>query len=87
LWFVGFAARLLEGSPSVLGLLEKNPFPEHPPRFVRAELYDYAFTEFGERRTTGNWWKRQAMGEYLPTMGLRPAASLPGPAAKVLAGD
>jgi len=76
LWFVGFAARLLEGSPEVLALLETNPFPQHPPRFVRAELYDYAFTEFSERRATGAWWKRRLMGEYLPPMGLKSAAEI-----------
>jgi hypothetical protein len=75
LWFIGFAERLLEGSPEVLALLEKNPFPEHPPRLIRAQLYDYAFTEFSERRATGAWWKRQQMGEYLPPMGLRSTAS------------
>lgn len=76
LWFVGFAERLLEGSPEVLALLETNPFPKHPPRYVRAELYDYAFTDFAERRATGAWWKRQLMGEYLPAMGLRSSATL-----------
>jgi len=74
LWFVGFCERLLEGAPEVLALIDKNPFPQHPPKFVRAELYDYAFTEFGERRATGAWWKRRLMGEYLPPVGLRPAA-------------
>jgi len=60
----------------VLALLETNPFPQHPPRFVRAELYDYAFTEFSERRATGAWWKRRLMGEYLPPMGLKSAAEI-----------
>ena len=57
------------------GLIEKNPFPERPPRFIRAQLYDYSFTEFGERRTTGAWWKRQPMGTYLPPIGLKSAAA------------
>ncbi len=75
LWFVGLAERLLEGSPPVLALMEKNPFPQHPPRFIRGQLYDYAFTEFAERRSTGAWWKRQSMGVYLPPIGLKTAAS------------
>ena len=37
-------ARLLEGSNAVLQLLAYNPFPERPPRYVRALLYDYRFT-------------------------------------------
>jgi len=71
LWFVAFAARLLEGSPPVLGLLEKNPFPDRPPRYVRAVVFEYKFTDWPERRKTGAWWKREPKGTYLPPMGLR----------------
>ncbi len=52
-WFVGFAERLLEGSPEVFALLDKNPFPDHPPRYVRAVTYDYRFSSWEERRE--NW--------------------------------
>ena len=70
-WFVSFAERLLEGSPEVVALLEKNPFPDHPPRYVRARTYDYRFTTWDEHRRTGAWWHREPHGEYLPTVGLR----------------
>ncbi|HEX5398225.1 MAG TPA: lipase maturation factor family protein, partial [Verrucomicrobiae bacterium] len=70
-WFVNFCERLLQGSPDVLALLEKNPFPGHPPRYIRAELYDYHFTNFAERRATGAWWKRKKVGEYLPPISFR----------------
>ena len=69
-WFVNFCVRLLQGSPEVLALLEKNPFPNHPPRYLRAELYDYQFANFAERRATGAWWKREPLGEYLPAVSL-----------------
>ena len=69
-WFGNFCLRLLQGSPDVLALLEKNPFPKHPPRYIRAELYDYHFTDFAERRATGAWWKRELIGEYLPPVSL-----------------
>ena len=69
-WFVNFCERLLQGSPEVLALLEKNPFPGHPPRYIRAEFYDYHFTNFAERRATGAWWKREFIGEYLPPISL-----------------
>jgi hypothetical protein len=65
-WFESFCIRLLQGSPEVLALLEKNPFPKHPPRYIRAEFYDYHFTSFAEYRATGAWWKREPAGEYLP---------------------
>ncbi len=65
-WFVDFCQRLLQGSPAVLALLEKNPFPDQPPRYIRAELYNYHFTNFAERHMTGAWWKRKLASEYLP---------------------
>jgi hypothetical protein len=70
-WFVNFVYRLLEGSPPVLALLGPNPFPAAPPRFIRAEIYDYAFTDWHTRRTTGAWWKREHVGSYLPAVSLR----------------
>jgi len=65
-WFLDFCERLLQGSPAVLALLEKNPFPGQPPRYLRAELYNYHFTNFAERRVAGAWWKRELASEYLP---------------------
>jgi hypothetical protein len=69
-WFVGLVARLLENSPTVLALLEHNPFPEKPPRYVRAILYDYHFTTRAERNATGDWWKREEKREYLRPVSL-----------------
>jgi lipase maturation factor 1 len=63
-WIANFLARLLDGSPAVLGLLQSNPFPDHPPRFVRAVLYDYRFTNRQIRRETGAWWVRERTGVY-----------------------
>jgi hypothetical protein len=54
----------------VLALLERNPFPNKPPRYIRAELYDYHFTTIAERRSTGAWWNRKLIGEYLPPISL-----------------
>jgi len=69
-WFLYFCERLLQGSPPVLSLLGRNPFPEAPPRFVRAELYDYRFTDSATRRATGAWWQRRWLGPYIPTLTL-----------------
>ncbi|HEX5221634.1 MAG TPA: lipase maturation factor family protein [Verrucomicrobiae bacterium] len=70
-WFGRFCRRLLEGSPEVLALLDRNPFPEKPPRFIRATLYHYRFTTFEERQRTGNWWRREKLREYLPAVSLQ----------------
>ena len=69
-WFEGFCFQLLKGSPDVLALLAKNPFPDHPPKYIRARLYDYRFTDAAGRRATGAWWRREPTGEYLPTVSL-----------------
>jgi len=69
-WFVAFAYRLLQGSAPVLALLERNPFPERPPRYLRALLYHYTFTDLAERRATGHWWKRELIRPYLPQVSL-----------------
>jgi hypothetical protein len=70
-WFQEFLTRLLQGSPAVLGLLRSNPFPDHPPKYVRAVLYDYRFTTAGERRATGAWWTRSYVGPYSPVLSLQ----------------
>jgi len=69
-WFVHFCLRLLQGSPQVLALLERNPFPQHAPKHVRAQLCRYDFTESGERQATGAWWRRERIGTYLPSIAL-----------------
>ena len=70
-WFMNFCERLLEGSPDVLSLLAGNPFPDHPPRYIRAGFYDYRLTNAAEHRATAAWWKREFIGEYLPPLSRR----------------
>ena len=69
-WLVNLCVRLLQGSGPVLALLERNPFPNAPPHYIRAVVYDYHFTDFATRRKTGVWWRRQEMGAYLPALSL-----------------
>ncbi len=76
-WFGNFMVRLLQGSPDVLALLASNPFPSAPPRFVRAELFDYSFTDVAERRATEDWWKRRPLGLYFPAISLAEVQTVP----------
>jgi hypothetical protein len=69
-WFVNFVAKLLDDDKAVLSLLRENPFPDRPPRYVRATLYEYHFTTPEERRRTGNWWTRTATRPYFPPVSL-----------------
>ena len=77
-WFVNFMVRLLQNSPEVTGLLSKNPFPGAAPKYVRALLFDYSFTNFAERRQSGDWWKRRRRGIYLRPISLQDVALVPG---------
>jgi hypothetical protein len=64
--------RLLENDRDVLGLFRSNPFPQAPPRFVKAVLWQYWFTSMDEKRRTGNWWKREWKGLYAPELTKQP---------------
>src|SRR6185295_16023291 len=67
-WFLPFCERLLQGSPSVVALLARNPFPANPPRYLRAWAYDYKFTLSAQRRESGAWWRRELLGPYCPAL-------------------
>jgi len=69
-WFTNLIFRLLRGSPPVLALLERNPFPHAPPKYLRALVYDYQFTTWSERRAQGEWWHRRLLGDYFPAVTL-----------------
>ncbi len=60
--------RLLTGSKDALGLFSVNPFPQRPPKFVRAVLWQYWFSTAAEKRATGAWWRRTLLGTYAPTV-------------------
>jgi predicted DCC family thiol-disulfide oxidoreductase YuxK len=67
-WFGALMQRLLEGRPEVLELLAVSPFPERPPKYVRALLYEYRFAR-GET-DAGSWWARRLTGIYFPQTSL-----------------
>jgi hypothetical protein len=70
-WFVNFLVRLLQGSPEVLALLERNPFPQKPPRYIRAVLYEYHCTDASTRAETSQWWRREEKGLYCQPLTLQ----------------
>jgi lipase maturation factor 1 len=69
-WFQNLMLRLLEGSPSVLALLDSNPFPDRPPQYLRAKLYDYRFADRRTHAETGQWWVRRLERSYFPQVSL-----------------
>jgi len=69
-WFWHFLHRLLENEPAVTALLEKNPFADRPPLYVRAEFYDYTYAS-SEEKAKGLWWHRRPLGLYFPEVHLK----------------
>ena len=69
-WFLHFIEGLLTGSPQILDLLRLDPFAGRPPRFIRAQLYDYHYTTPAEKSKTGEWWRREQVGIFLPPVSL-----------------
>jgi hypothetical protein len=65
-WFGHFLEALLQNSPTVTALLQHNPFPDEPPRYIRVEAWDYHFTNSEQHARSGNWWQREALGPFKP---------------------
>jgi lipase maturation factor 1 len=80
LWFASLGAwqqsrfvvwteeRLLKNEPDVLALFANNPFASAAPREVRSVKYQYWFTDMQTKHETGNWWRREDLGQYAPAL-------------------
>ena len=69
-WVMSLMQKLLQGEPTVIGLLAHNPFKDHPPRYIQASFWEYHFTDFKSKGPKGPWWHREIKGLYCPTMSL-----------------
>ncbi|HEY3860892.1 MAG TPA: lipase maturation factor family protein [Verrucomicrobiae bacterium] len=65
-WTFNFVWKLLHNDAATLSLLAGNPFPEKPPRHIRAVLYRYEFAPPGNPEHA--WWKRTRLGFWLPPL-------------------
>ena len=65
-WTLHFVWKLLHNDKGLLGLLATNPFPDAPPRHVRAVYYTYAFAPPGNPDHA--WWTRTRLGLWLPDL-------------------
>jgi hypothetical protein len=77
-WLRPFMLRLLHNDSTTLRLLRHNPFPDAPPRYVRAQLYRYRFTTPTELRRDHAWWSRTLEGGYLRPIALADVTPPPG---------
>ncbi|MGH7995247.1 MAG: lipase maturation factor family protein [Opitutaceae bacterium] len=64
-WTLHLVWKLLHNDPGALSLFAGNPFPGRPPKYIRATLYRYSFVPPNPQ---GLWWKRTAIGEWLPPL-------------------
>jgi hypothetical protein len=78
-WLTPLLQRLLRNDRATLRLLRHNPFPDAPPRYVRAQLYEYRFTTWAELRRDRAWWHRSLIGGYVRPVALPPSERLESP--------
>ncbi len=62
-WLVHLVDKLLRGDHAIMRLFATDPFPDEPPRWVRASLYRYELLPWGDG--SGAWWRRTWTAEYL----------------------
>ena len=67
-WTLHFIWKLLHNDAGTLSLLANNPFPDKPPRLIRAQLYQYHFAPPGN--PAGTWWERKLVGPWLPPLSI-----------------
>lgn len=65
-WVFHLIWKLLHNDANALGLFASNPFPNNPPRYIRAVLYRYSFAKPGNEQ--GEWWNRERLALWLPPL-------------------
>jgi hypothetical protein len=65
-WTLHLVWKLLHNDRGALSLLANDPFPDGPPRWIRARRFRYEFAPPGE--PGGAWWKRTLVEEWLPPL-------------------
>jgi hypothetical protein len=64
-WLLQLIKKLLQVDEQTLKLLGDSPFSEKPPRYIRARLFRYEFTDRQEFKHQSKWWKRKYEHTYL----------------------
>ena len=70
-WLVKLIKQFLQDDKPTLKLIKNNPFEDESPKYIRAQLFNYEFTNFKEKRESGNWWKREYLSPYLNPVSLK----------------
>jgi hypothetical protein len=69
-WALNLVWKLLHNDPATLSLFARNgnPFPDHPPRYIRIAYYRYHFAKPGNAE--GVYWTRERLGLWLSPVSL-----------------
>ena len=62
-WTYNLVWKLLHNDPGVVGLFAGNPFPDKPPRYIRAILYRYSFIKPSHPQHL--WWIRERIDTWI----------------------
>ncbi|UOQ54194.1 lipase maturation factor family protein [Hymenobacter cellulosivorans] len=65
-WTLHLVWKLLHNDPGAVSLFAGNPFPNQPPRYIRAVRYRYMFAQPGNPQ--GQWWQRERVDIWLPPL-------------------
>lgn len=65
-WTLHVVWKLLHNDAAVISLFDGNPFPDKPPKYIRAIQYRYSFAKPGNLQEL--WWNREKTGEWIPAV-------------------
>lgn len=63
-WLASLIYKLLHNDKQALQLIANQPFPDAPPRFIRAQRYRYRFSRLGGSA----YWTREYIASYAPAL-------------------
>lgn len=75
-WVLNIPRLLLKGDPTILSAFRENPFGGEHPRYMRAYVYDYHFTDWKDLSSKGQWWRRDNKRNYFDEVELSPEGQL-----------
>lgn len=76
IWVISLIQSMLKNEPGVMCFFARNPFPDHPPKYIRAWTYNYHFTTATQHAVSGDWWRRDDKRVWLQPLMLGPDGKL-----------
>jgi hypothetical protein len=65
-WTLNLISKLLHNDHNAVSLFANNPFPDTPPKYIRAVLYRYSFAKPNNAQHL--WWNREFLSIWLSPM-------------------